>query len=226
MMIALAEEFGTRIHIVHLSSYKALPLIRAARERGVAITCETCPHYLFFSADEIPDGFTEYKCAPPIRDAATREALWRGVMNDEIDLVVSDHSPCPASMKSPDNGDFFEAWGGIASLQLGLPSVWRGARQRGASLGLIAEKMSDAPARLAGLDGRKGQLAAGYDADMVIWNPDATIDVDSTLLYHRHAVTPYHARTLTGKVCTTFVGGVEVFRDGRLTNNLPGRLIP
>jgi allantoinase len=225
LVIRLAEQLGTRVHIVHLSSHLSLALIRAARSRGVAITCETCPHYLTFAADEIADGRTDCKCAPPIRDAATREALWRGVLHGEIDLIASDHSPCPPDMKSPADGDFFQAWGGIASLQLGLPAVWHEARQRGASIDLLVEKMSTAPARLAGVGHRKGRLAEGYDADLVIWNPDAPVDVDAITLYHRHSLTPYRGCTLTGAVRATYVGGVEVYRDGRVTNNLPGQII-
>ena len=225
LMIRLAEEFGARVHVVHVSSHFSLPLIRAARERGVTITSETCPHYLGFVADDIPDGRTEYKCAPPIRDAANREALWRGVLDGDIDLIASDHSPCPPDLKSPEEGDFLQAWGGIASLQLGLPAVWHDARQRGAEVSLLAQWMSAAPARLAGIGARKGRLAAGYDADIIVWNPDATVDVDGITLYHRHQLTPYRGRTLTGVVRATYVGGVEVYRDGRVTGNLPGQLI-
>ena len=225
MMIRLAEEFHARVHIVHLSSHLSLPLLRRARERGVALTCETCPHYLTFAAEEIADGRTDCKCAPPIRDVETREALWRGVLDGDIDLIASDHSPCPPGMKSPDDGDFLQAWGGIASLQLGLSAVWHEARQRGAGVELLADKMCAAPARLAGIDDRKGRLAAGYDADIIIWNPDAPVDVDAITLYHRHALTPYRGRRLTGLVRATYVGGVEVFRDGHVTNKLPGQII-
>jgi allantoinase len=225
LVIRLAEEFGTRVHIVHLSSHLSLPLIRAARARGVAITCETCPHYLTFDAEHIADGRTEYKCAPPIRDASTRDALWRGVLSGEIDLIASDHSPCPPHLKSLVDGDFFQAWGGIASLQLGLPAVWHEAHQRGARVDFVAEKMSLAPARLASIHNRKGRLAAGFDADIVVWNPDTSVDVDAITLYHRHPLTPYRTRRLTGLVRATYVGGVEVYRDGRVTDSLPGQII-
>ncbi len=216
LMIGLAEEFGTRVHIVHLSSAQSLPLLREARARSVDITCETCPHYLTFAAEGIADGATALKCAPPIRSRENREQLWRAVLDGEISMIVSDHSPCPPAMKSEAAGDFFDSWGGIASLQLGLPAVWHEARARGASLPLVAERMSAGPAALASLAARKGRLAVGYDADVVIWNPDADVWVDDLTLYHRHPLTPYRAQPLTGLVSATFVGGVPVFRDGRI----------
>ena len=225
MIIRLAEQFGARVHIVHVSSHHTLPLIRAARARGVAITCETCPHYLTFAAQDIEDGRTECKCAPPIRDADTREGLWRAVIAGDIDLVASDHSPCPPDLKSPDRGDFFQAWGGIASLQLALPAVWHEGRLRGLDVARLSERMSAAPARLAGLEHRKGRLAPGFDADLVIWSPDAPVDVDSLALYHRHQLTPYRGRVLTGAVRATYVRGVAVYQHGTVTTSLPGQII-
>ena len=225
MVIRLAERFGSRVHIVHVSSQHTLPLVRAARARGIAITCETCPHYLTFAAEEIADGHTECKCAPPVREAATREALWRAVIDGGIDLIASDHSPCPPELKSPELGDFFQAWGGIASLQLGLPAVWHEGRLRGLTIARLSERMSAAPARLAGLAHRKGRLAPGFDADLVIWSPDAPVDVDSLVLYHRHQLTPYSGRVLSGAVRATYVRGVAVFREGAVTSSLPGQII-
>jgi allantoinase len=226
MMIRLARRFGTRVHIVHVSAPAALALIGEARADRVRITCESCPHYLSFSAEDIPDGATMFKCAPPIREEVRRNLLWRGVMNGEVDMIVSDHSPCPPGMKALDTGDFFQAWGGIASLQLGLPAIWTEGRRRGMPEEMLAARMSRAPARLAGLDKKKGRLTQGYDADIVIWNPEATFAVDAHALYHRHAVTPYHGRVLRGKVRTTFVNGIEVFRDGAITTEGAGRLLP
>ena len=225
LMIRLADEFNVRVHIVHLSSADSLPLLSAARHRGTLITAETCPHYLTFAAEEIADGRTELKCAPPIRDAAAREALWSAVMDGELGMIVSDHSPCPPDMKARSTGDFFEAWGGIASLQLRLPAIWHEARARGASLEHIEEWLCRAPSRLSGLHHCKGRLAAGYDADIVIWDPEEPVDVDAVTLYHRHPITPYRGRTLTGAVHATFVGGVEVFRNGSIVANAPGTLI-
>jgi allantoinase len=225
LVIRLAEEFNARVHIVHLSSADSLTLIRMARARGVRITAETCPHYLFFSAEDIADGSTDLKCAPPIRGSTTRDALWHALMNGEIALVASDHSPCPPAMKDLEHGDFFQAWGGIASLQLGLPALWHEGRKRGATVAELAEWMSAAPARLARLEKSKGRLASGYDADIVIWNPEATVVVDEMMLYHRHPLTPYRNRTLTGEVRATYVGGVQVYLNGRVADIKPGRLI-
>jgi allantoinase len=225
LIIRLAEEFGARVHIVHVSSARTLPLISAARNRGVRITCETCPHYLFFSAEEIPNSATELKCAPPIRSAATRAALWDGLIDGQIALVASDHSPCPPAMKDQPLGDFFQAWGGIASLQLGLPAMWHEAQKRGLAIAQLAEWMSVAPARLAGLSHSKGRLTAGYDADIVIWNPEAPVAVDDMTLYHRHSLTPYRGHTLTGLVRATYVRGVQVYLDGRVATEMPGSLL-
>jgi allantoinase len=202
----LMADFPVPVHIVHLSSAKSLRVIRAARERGLPITVETCPHYLTFAADEIPDGATDHKCAPPIRWAAEREALWQALVDGEIDLVASDHSPCPPEMKES-VGDFFTAWGGISSLELSLPAVWTGARARGLSVEWIARWMCEATSVLAGFDSHKGKLAAGYDADVVVWDPEASFVVDPQILHQRHKVTPYAGYELHGVVRATYVCG-------------------
>ncbi|MEP6493291.1 MAG: allantoinase AllB [bacterium] len=211
LMVRLLEWCPTPVHIVHLSSAASLAPVRLARAHGLPITVETCPHYLTFAANEIPDGNTAFKCAPPIRDAGEREALWSALIADEINLVASDHSPCPPAMKET-GGDFFAAWGGIASLQLSLAATWTGARDRGIGLERIAHWMSAAPARLAGLS-RKGSLIPGNDADVVIWDPDASFVVDPSTLRHRHHITPYAGRTLFGVVRATYVGGGRVFGE-------------
>ena len=210
LLTRLMARAPTPVHIVHLSSASSLDIVRTARARGLPLTVETCPHYLTFAAKEIPSGATEYKCAPPIRDKAERDALWEALIAGEIDLIVSDHSPCPPEMKET-GGDFFSAWGGIASLQLSLSAVWTGARARGLKPERIAQWMSAAPARLAGLQNRKGALAAGYDADIVLWDPEARFVIDPTELLHRHKVTPYAGRELYGKVLATYVGGRHIF---------------
>jgi allantoinase len=206
LLVRLMEWCPTRVHIVHLSSATSLDIVRSAKSRGLPLTVETCPHYLTFAAEEIPDGATEYKCAPPIRSRAEREALWDALIAGDIDLVASDHSPCPPIMKESD-GNFFGCWGGIASLQVTLSAVWTGARARGVPPERITTWMSEFPSQLAGLAHRKGTLAAGYDADIAIWNPDATFVVNGGTLRHRHPVTPYAGRELFGVVERTYVRG-------------------
>lgn len=210
LLIRLMDRWPTPVHIVHLSSASSLELVKAAQERGLPLTTETCPHYLTFAAEEIPDGATEFKCAPPIRGRDERDALWRALIAGEINLVASDHSPCPPGLKES-KGDFFAAWGGIASLQLTLSAVWTGARTRGVWPEQLAEWMSAAPARLTGLAHRKGALHAGYDADLVIWDPAVSFRVYPEELLHRHPVTPYAARELYGAVKATYVSGRLAF---------------
>jgi len=213
-MGVLAAEYGVRIHIVHLSCADSFPVLVAARSAGARVTAETCPHYLTFSAEEIPDGATEYKCAPAIGTRANRERLWEALAGGELAAVVSDHSPCPPALKSLDTGSFVSAWGGIASLQIGISAVWSGARGRGYSLEHLAEWMSTGPARLAGLSAIKGAIASGRDADLVLFRPDDEFTVDAASLRHRHAVTPYQGRRLAGVVEATYLRGVEIFRRG------------
>ena len=214
MLVKLMEWCPTKVHIVHLSSASSLDIVRDAKARALPLTVETCPHYLTFAAEEIPDAATEYKCAPPIRSGAERDALWNALLAGDIDLIASDHSPCPPSMKES-GGDFFGAWGGIASLQVMLAAIWTGARQRGASPEQIAEWMCAGTARLAGLNDRKGAISRGYDADITIWDPDHQWTVNAADLEHRHALTPYSGRTLYGAVKGTFVAGEIVFESLR-----------
>jgi allantoinase len=211
----LAGRSGARAHIVHLSSAEALAPLRAGRRAGARVSAETCPHYLTLAAEEIPDGATQHKCAPPVRGAANRERLWAALDDGTIATVASDHSPCPPDRKHLDDGDFLAAWGGIASLQLALPLVWTGARARGHTLADLARWMATAPARLAGLDGRKGAIAAGRDADLVVFDPDAGFRVDPASLHHRHPVTPYAGRMLQGVVLETWLRGRKVHDRGR-----------
>jgi allantoinase len=215
LVARLAAEYEARVHIVHVSSAEGIAAIRAARRRGVRMTAETCPHYLTFAAEEIPDGATELKCAPPIRDASTRDALWSALEVGDLDMIVSDHSPCPPALKRRDTGDFFAAWGGISSLQLGLAAVWTGARGRGIDVARVSRWMTTAPARLAGLSDRTGALEPGKDADIVVWDPDASRVVTESGLYHRHTLTPYLGHTLYGVVCATFAQGRLAFDDSR-----------
>lgn len=215
LVLRVARETGARAHVVHLSSSDALELLRRAREERAPVTVETCPHYLTFASEEIPDGATAYKCAPPIREADNRERLWAALGEGLIDQVVTDHSPSTAALKCSGSGDFMKAWGGISSLQLGLAAVWTEARARGRTVRDLVEWMSAAPARLAGLNGKKGAVAAGFDADLVLWDPDAELTVDASALEHRNKITPYHGRRLFGSTLRTILRGETVYERGR-----------
>jgi allantoinase len=210
-VIDAARRTGVRAHILHLSSADALEPIARAKADRVPITAETCPHYLVLAAEDVPLGATAYKCCPPIREASNRDALWRGLEAGVIDLVVSDHSPAPASMKLAGGGDFADAWGGIASLQLGLPIVWTEARRRGIRLEQVVDRMSTAPARHAGL-ASKGAIEVGCSADLAVVAPDESFTVDAAALEHRHPVTPYDGAELVGVVRATFLAGERVDR--------------
>jgi allantoinase len=217
-LIELSRTTGCRVHVLHLSSAGALPMIAAARESGLGLTVETCPHYLVFTAGTIPDGATQFKCCPPIRDEANRDALWQGLRDGVIDCVVSDHSSCTPDLKLLDSGDFADAWGGITSIQLGLPAVWTEARERGFVLADVIRWMSQRPAELVGLP-RKGALALGYDADFCVFAPDETFVVDPGRLKHKNPVTAYAGRTLSGLVRSTWLRGTCINSDtpaGRL----------
>jgi allantoinase len=213
LLIDLCRRTGCPVHVVHLSSASALPSLQAAKAEGLPVTVETCPHYLCLEAEAIPDGATHFKCAPPIRSHANREALWQGLFNGVIDFVITDHSPCTPALKLPERGDFVDAWGGIASLSLGLPAIWTEAQTRGATLAQLSRWMSGRPAAFAGLGGTKGRLAPGYDADLVVWDPEATFTVTPERLFFRHPVSPYLGMTLRGVVHRTYLAGREIF-DG------------
>ncbi|MTD55315.1 allantoinase AllB [Amycolatopsis pithecellobii] len=206
-VIELAQRTGARAHILHLSSSDALAMIGQARRDGVALTVETCPHYLTFRAEEIPDGATEFKCCPPIRESRNRELLWQGLADGTIDCVVSDHSPCPPELKH--TNDFGLAWGGISSLQVAFPAVWTGARDRGFTLAEVIRWMAERPAAQAGLT-RKGRIDVGADADFCVFAPEEEFVVDVAKLWHRNPVSAYDGRTLTGLVRSTWLRGQEI----------------
>lgn len=209
-IIDLVREIGARTHIVHLSSAKALPLIEAAKAEGLPLTVETCPHYLCLEAERIEDGNTLAKCAPPIRHRENREALWGAVKSGLIDFVTSDHSPCVPSLKGLDHGHFEEAWGGISSLQLGLPLIWTEWHARGGSPEVLGDWFGKAPAKWLGLQ-KKGQIAVGMDADFCVWEPDAAFEVNRETFYVKHPVSPYLGQTLRGRVEATILRGQQVF---------------
>ncbi|HEX4962655.1 MAG TPA: allantoinase AllB [Thermoanaerobaculia bacterium] len=225
LLVRLCRETGCRVHVVHVSSAEVLPVLRQAREEGLPVTAETCPHYLTFAAEEIPDGGVTFKCAPPIRSRQNREQLWEALREGVINLVASDHSPCPPEMKELASGDFRGAWGGIASLELALPAVWTAARERGFTIEDLAAWMCAAPGRLASLGKRKGVIAPGYDADLVIWDPEASFEVEPGRLRHRHKLTPYAGRTLFGVVQKTLLGGNLIYENGDFIGKPLGRLI-
>jgi allantoinase len=214
MMLSLCREFDFQLHIVHLSTSKALEDLRLARSEGLAVSVETCPHYLHLAAEDIANGATLCKCAPPIRSRENREALWQGLRDGVIDLVASDHSPCLPAMKRLDDGNFRTAWGGISSLSVALPVMWTEASRRGFTLLDIARWMAEGPANLAGIHTRKGQIAAGCDADLVIFDASSEFVVKEDLLHYRHSVSPYLGETLRGIVMATYLRGELVFADG------------
>ena len=225
LLIELCREFDCRVHIVHLATADALSMIAQARAKGLPLTVETCPHYLCFAAEEISDGDPRFKCAPPIREQENRERLWDGLRAGLIDTVGSDHSPAPPALKHLATGDLRQAWGGIASLQLELSVIFTEAGRRGFSLAAVADWMSRHPAHLVGLAGRKGSLAPGHDADLVVFDPDAEFTVTPVMLHHRHKITPYEGRRLRGRVEQTYVRGRLVYDAGHFAEKPSGQAI-
>ncbi|KAM4693951.1 allantoinase, mitochondrial-like isoform 2-T2 [Discoglossus pictus] len=212
---ALCLQYKVRCHIVHLSSAQALPIIRKAREAGAPITAETTHHYLTLSAENVPPGATYYKCCPPVRSHNNKEALWKALLQGHIDMVVSDHSPCTPDLKLLQDGDFLKAWGGICSLQLGLSLFWSSARSRGFTLPDVSRLLSSNPAKLCSLEKCKGSLKIGYDADLVIWDPDKEFQVEENILHHKNKLTPYLGFRLWGEVAATIVRGTLIYYKGR-----------
>lgn len=222
MMVRLCREYKCPVHIVHLSSSDALPSISTLKRDGLPFSVETCPHYLSFEAEQIPDGDPRFKCAPPIREAENRERLWRGLTAGIIDFVVSDHSPCVPDKKFLTEGDLKQAWGGISSLQFGLPVIWTEARKRGQELSDLVDWMCTRPAKFLGLSNRKGAIKTGCDADLIVFDPDADFQINKEIIQHKHKVTPYEGRQLKGLVRKTFVRGRLVYENGKLTAHASG----
>ncbi|HSY70048.1 MAG TPA: allantoinase AllB [Edaphobacter sp.] len=225
LMVRLCRQYNFRLHIVHLSTALALDELKAARDEGLPITVETCPHYLHFAAEAIPDGATLLKCAPPIRSKENQQHLWRGLRDGTIDMVVTDHSPCPPSMKREDSGRFDQAWGGIAGISLALSIIHTECRNRGFTLDHIARWMSSAPAALAGIKHRVGALEAGRDANFIILDTNAEFTVTPDKLHYRHAISPYLNEKLRGVVKATYLRGQVVYREGSFAPGPSGREI-
>jgi allantoinase len=221
--IGLSKETGCHVHIVHLSAADALPIIEKAKQEGVRITVETCPHYLCLCAEEISSAQTQFKCAPPIRENENRQRLWEGLRNGVIDFIVSDHSPCTPNLKKFDTGNFHDAWGGISSLQLGLPSIWTEAKSRGFTLFDLVRWLSTAPSKFVGLSHRKGKISIGMDADFVIWDPNSSFKLQPEDLRFRHKLSPYLGKVLQGRVLQTYLRGQLVYDDGIFPNSPVGQ---
>jgi len=217
LMISLCREFNCPVHIVHLSSSEAIPLIQQAKKEGLPFTTETCPHYLTFAAEEIADGDPRFKCAPPIRERENREKLWQAVQDGTIDFIVSDHSPCTPELKFLSQGDLKKAWGGISSLQFGLSVIWTEGQKRGATLNDLARWMCENPAKFLHLDHSKGRLLPGFDADFIVFDPEAPQTIEQSGIHHRHKVTPYDGRNLSGLVERTYLRGEKIFDRGEFS---------
>jgi allantoinase len=227
LMICLCEEFNCRVHIVHLSSADSVEQIVKAKQKslsadgqGSLLSVETAQHYLYFTAEQIKNGQTQFKCAPPIREKENNERLWQALKDGIIDLVATDHSPAPPEMKESGSGNFMKAWGGISSIQFALPVLWTAARKHGCSLNDLSKWLCEKPAGLAGLDRYKGKIAKGYDADLVAWDPEKNFVVTENIILHKHKITPYLGEELYGVVEQTWLKGERVFHDGSFT---PGR---
>ncbi|HMH20558.1 MAG TPA: allantoinase AllB [Puia sp.] len=225
LMIGLCEEYGCRTHIVHLSSADSVSQIRQAKKKGLPLTAETAQHYLYFSAEKIGDGQPLFKCAPPIRNENNRQRLWDALLDGTIDLVATDHSPAPPDLKELASGDLTKAWGGISSIQLALPVLWTAARERGGSLPQLVKWLSSGPALLTGQSSVRGVIAAGYEADLIMWEPEQRFRVTAEILYHKHRITPYLGEELYGVVEQTYLHGRKVFDNGSFTLPARGKII-
>lgn len=225
MMINLCEEFNCPVHIVHLSSADSLDQIKDARIKGLPLTVETCPQYLYFCAEEIPNGNTLFKCAPPIREKANNEKLWNALKDGTIDFIVTDHSPATPDLKKIESGNLKEAWGGIASIQFSLPVVWTAAKKHGFAINEIAALMSTHVAKFIGFEESKGQLKKGFDADIVVWDPNRKFIVSSEDIHYRHKISPYVGEELNGVIKQTYVGGKKVFENGNFLSLPEGKIL-
>jgi allantoinase len=224
-MLRLCEQFNCRVHIVHLSSADSIQQISDAKKRGLPVTVETGQHYLYFNAEHIKDGQTQFKCAPPIRENANNEKLWQALKDGVIDFVATDHSPAPPAMKELQSGDFMKAWGGISSIQFALPVLWTAAKVRGCDLINITKWLCENPATLPGLENTKGKIKSGYDADLVVWDPESSFIVNESMIHHRHKITPYLGEKLNGVVRQTWLAGEKVYDNGNFIHLNKGSII-
>ncbi|XP_049579231.1 allantoinase, mitochondrial isoform X1 [Syngnathus scovelli] len=224
-VVQLCTEYQVRCHVVHLSSAQALPLILEAKKGGAPLTVETTHHYLNLTAEDVPAGATQFKCCPPIRSAHNQDQLWAALKEGHIDMVVSDHSPCTPDLKKLDLGDFTQAWGGISSLQFGLPLFWSTASQKGFQFGDAVRLLCKNTAQLCGLGQQKGSLEPGYDADLVIWDPEKEFEIKEEGIHHKNKLTPYLGVPLRGVVRSTIVRGQLVYRDGSFSTEPLGKTL-
>ena len=224
LMIRLCEDYNCRTHIVHLSSADSIEQIRKAKSRGLPLTVETAQHYLAFCAEEISDGATAFKCAPPIREKANNEQLWKALKDGIIDFVATDHSPATPDLKEIESGDFTKAWGGIASIQFALPVLWTAAKSRGFTLNDVSRWLSANPAKLISQNANKGIIAEGSDADLIVMNPEESFVVSEDIIYHKHKLTPYTGSELYGIVKQTYLAGKKVYDNGNFALN-EGKII-
>lgn len=224
LLIALCEEFKSPVHIVHLSSANTIEKIHAAKAKGLPLTVETCPQYLYYNAEDIPDGNTLYKCAPPIREKENNEKLWKALKDGIIDFVVTDHSPATPELKKIESGNLKEAWGGIASIQFSLPVVWTRAKERGFTVSDMSSLMSTSVARFIGQN-NKGKIKAGYDADLTVWDPYQKFTVKKEEIHYRHKISPYVGEELYGVVKQTYVGGKKVYENGNFISLPQGKVL-
>jgi len=225
LALDIQDTFDIKVHIVHLSASEGLERITERKQKTHKLTVETCSHYLYFNAENIPDASPIYKCAPPIREKENNNLLWNAVLNGDFNFLASDHSPAPPERKQLESGDFFKAWGGISGLQFTLSLLYCEGRQRGLTLEKLIPLLTKNPAQFLGLEQQKGKLQEGFDADITVWNPDETFTITEESIQHKHKTTPYLNETLFGKVIHTFVNGVQVVENSKLKTLKQGRLL-
>jgi allantoinase len=225
LAIDIQQKFDIRVHIVHLSASEGIAIINQQKKKSTKLTVETCPHYLFFNAEEIPDAAPIFKCAPPIREKQNNNLLWENLLNDGFNFLGSDHSPAPPERKQLESGDFFKAWGGISGLQFTLPVLWTAGEKRGMSLEKLLPLLTENPAKFLGLEKQKGKLSKGFDADICVFNEHEKFTVSESIIKHKHKATPYNREILKGKIIHTFVNGVQVVKDSELIELNAGKLL-